>query len=62
MSTRMEKVGGVPIIMHGRTSYDHRPSHPYNVGTEHVGFSPTTHPLLAPNAKRRQVFGESHEG
>ena len=22
-------------------SYDHRPSHPYYAGTEHVGFSPT---------------------
>ena len=22
-------------------SYDHRPSHPYNAGTDHVGFSPT---------------------
>ena len=23
------------------SSYDHRPSHPYYAGTEHVGFSPT---------------------
>ena len=41
--------------------YDHRPSHPYNAGTEHVGFSPTRQTLLAPSAKRREVFGESHE-
>ena len=30
--------------------YDHRPSHPYNAGTEHVGFSPTRQTLPAPNA------------
>ena len=42
--------------------YDHRPSHPYYAGTEHVGFSPTRQTLLAPSAKRREVFGESHEG
>ena len=28
--------------------YEHRPSYHYNVGTEHVGFSPTTQTLLAP--------------
>ena len=44
------------------SSYDHRPSHPYYAGTEHVGFSPTRQTLLAPSAKRREVFGESHEG
>ena len=43
-------------------SYDHRPSHPYNAGTEHVGFSRTTQKLLAPIAKHREVLGESHEG
>ena len=43
-------------------SYDHRPSHPYNAGTEHVGFSPTRQTLLATSLKRREVFGESHEG
>ena len=42
--------------------YDHRPSHPYNAGTEHVGFSRTRQTLLAPSAKRREVFGEPHEG
>ena len=35
---------------------------PYNTGTEHVGLSPTRQTLLAPSAKRREVFGESHEG
>ena len=42
--------------------HDHRPSHPYNAGTEHVGLSPTRQKLLAPCAKRREVFGESNEG
>ena len=43
-------------------SYGYRSSHPYNVGTEHVGFSPTRQTLLAPSAKHREVLGESHEG
>ena len=42
--------------------YDHRPSHPGYAGTEHVGFSPTRQTLLAPRAKRLEVFGESHAG
>ena len=29
------------IIMHCRSRMNVRPSHPYNVGTEHVGFSRT---------------------
>ena len=29
---------------------------------DHVGFSPTRQTLLAPIAKRREVFSESHEG
>ena len=44
------------------SSHDHRPSHPYNVGTEQVGFSPTRQALHAPSAKRREVLGGSHEG
>ena len=40
---------------------DHKPSHPYNAGAEHVGFSPTRQTLLAPSAKRREVFGESQK-
>ena len=43
-------------------SSEHRPSHPYNTGTEHVGSSPTRQKMLAPSAKLREVFGESHEG
>ena len=31
-------------------------------GTEHVRFSPTRKTSRAPSAKRREVFGESHEG
>ena len=42
--------------------YDHRPSHPYNAGTKHLGFLPTRRTLLAPSAKPREAFGESHEG
>ena len=42
-------------------SYGHRPSHPYNAGTEHAECSPTRQTLLAPSAKLREVFGESHE-
>ena len=58
-----EGVGAlIMYAMHGRSRiYDHRLSHPYNAGTEHVGFSPTRQTSLAPNAERREVFGESHE-
>ena len=31
-------------------------------GREHIGFSPARQALLAPSAKRREVFGESREG
>ena len=50
-------------VMHGRsrTTID-RSSHPYNAGTEHVGYSSTRQTLLTPSAKRREVSGESHEG
>ena len=54
--------GGVCSCHAWPWSYDHRPSHPYNAGTEHVGFSPTRQTLPAPSAKRREVIGESHEG
>ena len=37
-------------------SHDQGPLHPCNVGTEHVGFSPIRKTLLAPSAKRREVF------
>ena len=55
--------GGCSHVMHGRSRKPiHRPSHPYNVGTEQVGFSPTRQALHAPSAKRREVLGGSHEG
>ena len=34
----VESRKGVFIVLRGPLSYDHRPSHPYNAGTEHVGF------------------------
>ena len=37
-----------------------RPSHPYNAGTEHVGFHPPGRHCLHQAAKHRKVFGESH--
>ncbi|CAM9928749.1 unnamed protein product [Ectocarpus sp. 6 AP-2014] len=52
--------GGVLIVVHAVAV---RPltSHPYKAGTEHAGFSPDQ-ALTSPSAKRREVFGESHEG
>ena len=52
------------IFMHGRsrTTIAIRPSHPYNAGTEHVGFSLTRQTLLEPSAKRREVFASRMEG
>ena len=38
-----------------------RPSHSHDAGTEHVQFLSTRRTLLASSAKRREVFGESHE-
>ena len=37
------------------------PLYLYNAGTEHVGFSPTRQTSRASSAKRREVFGDSHE-
>ena len=49
--------------MHGRSRMIIYPRTPlYNTGTGHVGFPPTRQALLAPSAKRREVFGESREG
>ena len=48
--------------MHGRSMSDHRPAHRYNDETEHVEFALTRQTLLEPNAKRREVFREPHEG
>ena len=51
-------------FVHGRSriAVRCRPLHPYNAGTEHVGFSQTRQALLAPSAQRHEVFGESHNG
>ena len=49
--------------MHGRSRVAIDPRIPtIYAGTEHVGFSATRQTMLAPSAKRREVFGESHEG
>ena len=54
--------GGLSLCM-AVVVHDHEPSHPsYYAGTEHAGFSPIRQTLLAPGAKRREVFGEWHEG
>ena len=37
----------------------HGPSHPYNAGTEHGGFSPTGQTFLAPSVQRREVCSAS---
>ena len=45
-------------------SYGHRPSHPYNVGTEHVGSSPSRHCLhqarSAVRCRASRMKGELH--
>ena len=59
------KGGGVIVVscmtaVH--TIIDSHPySHPYQIGKEHVGFSPTRQKSRAPSAMRREVLGESHE-
>ena len=62
----MDTGGGrdVFVVTHGRShAYDDRPSRPYNLGTEHVGFSLTRQTLPAPSfAKCREVFRESDTG
>ena len=55
-----EGKGAYTQVDHGLSRMTHRPSHLNNVGTEHVGFSPTRQKiLLAPSAKRRHVSGAS---
>ena len=56
------EAGGVYSFHAWPQSYDHRPLHPSNAGTEPVGFLPTRLTLFASSAIRREVFGESHEG
>ena len=45
---------GVIIVMHGRRLLDHRSSHPYDIGTGHVGFSPTRQTSQTSGAVRRR--------
>ena len=54
--------GGVQFFHAQPQCQDHRPSHPYDAGTAHVGLSPTTQTTRAPSAERGDVFGDSHEG
>ena len=58
---QLARQGGVLMIMHDIVV---RPltSHPYKAGTGHAGFSPDQARTQSPSAKRRGVFGESHEG
>lgn len=50
-------------IMHGCSPLDDRPLYPYDTGKEHCWiFAPTRHTLLAPGAKRDEVFDESRKG
>ena len=52
---------GCTHVMHGGSRMTVAPSHPHTAGKEHVEYSPNGRALLAPSAKRREVFGESHE-
>ena len=54
--------GGSTHVVHARcrTSFDQRPSLPYNAGME-VGLSPSRKTLLVPGSKRPKVLSESHE-
>ena len=54
--------GGVLIIMHGRSRMTIDPRIPTMPGRSTSGFRRPGRHLLAPSAKRREVFGESHEG
>ena len=55
--------GGCTRCVHGRSRMAVDPRIPtIYAGTEHVAFPPTRQTLLAPRAKRREVFGESHQG
>ena len=49
--------GGEKIVLNGRILSDHRPSDPYNTGTEHVGFSSTRQTFFAWSAKEQRGGG-----
>ena len=55
-----DEVGGLLDTIHGRSRMTMDPRIPTLPRKEHVRFSPTRQTLLAPSAKRREVFGESH--
>ena len=57
----MKRGLGVYSVCAWPRSHDHRPSHPHYARTEHIGLLPTRQTLLAPSAKRSEVFGELHE-
>ena len=49
-SDKLGAAGGGTHVMHGRSStYGHRPSHPCNAGTGHVGYSSTREDDVACN-------------
>ena len=48
------------VVVHMTIWYG--PSHPHNVGTEHIESSPTRRTSRAPTAERSEVFGDSDEG
>ena len=54
-----------PKLFFNSPLYDHRPSHPYNPGTEHVGFSPTGRyclhqaPVLHASQKKTDIIAKS---
>ena len=57
-AARTGAASGCTHVMHGRRDMTiEGPSHTYNAGTEHVGFSLARQTLLAPSAKRREVLG-----
>ena len=55
--------GGCTQFVHGRSRMTIDPRIPTMPGRRTSGFyQPDKHCLLAPSAKRREVFGESHAG
>ena len=54
--------GGDTQFRHGRSRMTMNPRIPIMPGRSTSGFRQNRQTLLAPSAKRREVFGESHEG
>lgn len=57
----MERRAVLMSVCAWQKSNDPTPSPPENVGVGHVGFSPTTHTVLALSAERCDVSGELRE-